>query len=329
MATTTTRAAIFRRAVHLARTRGKSSADGVSALTATGGDGSTTLIDTGFLPPPPAVPNLYKKKWIYTPTLTAADAKRFANTYSAAAQKITIQSGLNWGTGPSSGTVYYILDDDPDTWNSAINEALRELLAFPRFDEFSPVSNSRRIYQIDAAPINVTDLDRISQIWGVEWHDENDAANEERWRDWNDGLRVVKPFEDAGDFFLRFGGTGFDRRGSTFGLPSTADEFRLVTTQPYATLTDETTTSNVEEYWAALATLVVMADWLGDHDNPADEWTEIGAKYGPMYEDRRRAVLGQYAFHQVWRGQTQRGGSTVGGRGGRSRGGNVNVGRSI
>ncbi len=325
MATTTTRAAIRRRAVHLARTRGVSSADGVTALTATGGSAST-LIDTDFLPPPPAVANLYKKQWIYTPTLAAADQQRIvkdASGYSASTQTITIESGLDWSTGPVSATPYLILEDKPDTWDSAINEALRELLAFPRFDEFSPVSNSRRIYDISSAPISVTDLDRLSQIWAVQWHDEDDATNEERWKDWDDGFRTVRPFEDAGDFFLRFGAEGEVNPL----LPSKADQFRLVTTQPYATLSDETTTSNVEETWAAYATLVVMADWLGDHDNPADEWTEIGAKYGPIYEDRRRAVLGEFAFHRVWRSQTQRGGSSVAGRAGRGRGGALSVGR--
>ena len=123
-----TRAGIFRRAVHLAQKRGKSTADGVSALTATGGDGSTTLIDTANLPPPPASTSLYQNKWIYCPALAAADRVRIGNTYTAATQTITIASGLDWDTGPSSDTVYYWLKDDPDIWNAAINEALRELL---------------------------------------------------------------------------------------------------------------------------------------------------------------------------------------------------------
>ncbi|KKK72528.1 hypothetical protein LCGC14_2902980, partial [marine sediment metagenome] len=308
----TTRAGIFRRAVHLAQTRGRSTADGVNGLTATTG-GATTLADTTSLPPTGASTSLYANQWLYRPAANnAADYKRFvtATGYTASTRQLT-HGGPNYTENPLAGTddgTYLLLEDDPDTWNAAINEALRELLAFPRFDKWSPTSNTERVYQINSAPISIYDLDRLSQIWGVQWHDENEASGEERWKDWADGDRAVLPLEDQGTFYLDFRGPK---------LPSTADQFRLITTQPYATLTDETTTSNVEEYWAAVATLVVMADWLNDHDNPADEWTEIGAKWGPVYEDRRRAVLGRYAFHQVWRGQTRRGGATVAGRAGR------------
>ena len=99
--------------------------------------------------------------------------------------------------------------------------------------------------------------------------------------------------------------------------PDTNQQPRLITTQPYATLTDETTSSNVEELWAAMATLLVMADWLRDPDNPADEWTEIADRIKPRYEDRRRAVLGRYAWREVGRETQHGGGVSVCGRAGR------------
>ena len=303
------RAGIRRRAVVLARTRGRASPDGgVTALEATGGS-TTTLIDTSNATPGGASSRLRKNDWLMLPDAAAeADRKRLIASYDGDARTYTIDSGTVWSQAAASGDDYLVLKDDPDAWDSAINEALREKLAFPRFDEFSPVSASRRIYQLSAAPISVSDIARLSQIWGVQRHNENEAANEERWLDMGHmGRSTVKPFEDEGTFYLEFGGR----------LPGLSDQLRLVTTQPYATLTDESTASNVEEYWAALATLMVMAEWLGDSEDPKDEWAKIGRRYAKAYEDRRRQNLGQFAFAQVQRTVTRPGGALVGGRAGR------------
>ena len=71
------------------------------------------------------------------------------------------------------------------------------------------------------------------------------------------------------------------------------------------------------QLWAPMATLLVMADWLRDPDDPADEWTEIADRIKPRYEDRRRAVLGRYAWREVGRETQHGGGVSVGGRAGR------------
>ena len=305
-----TRAGIIRNAVNKVPKLGLSTDDGVNALTADSNSDVHGLFDVSVAPPLPASKSLYKDWYIYLPAAAAAtDNVRIIGSFDPVSQGWRI-AGTDYGTAPTNDAAgrYLVLKDHPLTWNRALNYALTDLLSFPRFDEFSPVSDTRRIYAIASAPISVTDLTRLSQIWDVEFHDETETANEEDWKSWADGQRTLRPFEDEGTLYLDFG------RGRA---PGTSEQFRMISTVPYAALTDETTTSNAEEEWAALATLVTMADWLADPDNPSDPWTEAGKRFQPLYEDRRRAVLGKFAFRQVIRTQERHGGVRVAGRAGR------------
>ena len=308
----TTRKQIRRRAVHLAPTKGLATVDGVNSLTATAG-GATTLTDTGSLAPVGASSALYTNVRLYRPAAAnAADYVRLvdATGYSGTNQQVTHQ-GPNYTVNPlASGDdgSYELLRDDPYLWNRAINEALRTECFFVRFDEFTPVSNTRRIYQISAAPISVSDISRKPDIHNIQWHPVADAANEEFWRDWDDGAREWEPLEDEGTIYIDF----------RHVLPDTTQELRLITTQPYSTLTDETTSVNVDEEWAAYATLLVMSRWLGEND---EEWAGYGPGALAFVRDRRRQELGRHAYRTVGRESQFVGAVGVAGRGGRMRSG--------
>ena len=304
-----TRAGIIRNAVNKVPKLGLSTEDGSTALTPDANTNVRGIFDVSAAIPLPASRSLHKNWFAYLPAAAVAtDNIRVVAEYSAKEQGWLI-AGDDYSTAPTNASAgrFLILKDDPNLWNRALNYALSELLSFPRFDEFSPVSDTRRIYQIDAAPISVSDLTRLSQIWGIEFHNENETANEETWKPWDNGQRTFELFEDAGTLYIHFGGRA----------PGTTEQFRLISVVPYAALANESTNSNVEEEWAALATLVTMAEWLADKDNPADEWNIQGKIWAPKYEARRRAVLGKFAYRQVIRSSERHATVRVGGRAGR------------
>lgn len=303
---TSTRTGIIRRAVHLAQTRGRSTSDGVNALTASGGDEVSLEDSTGFLTRGMSA-QLDRNQFLYTPTATAADRVRII-AETDPVNTAYRHRGADYGVSPIDTLPYLLLKDHPDEWNAALNEALRQYLSFPRFDEWTPTDSSRSIYQITATPISISDITELSQIWGLEVHPTNDATNQEVWEDWADGRRTWRPFEDEGAFFIDF---------RSIVKPNTTQQLRLISMQPFPTLTDETTTSNVDELWAAQATLLVMADWWGDHDNPADQWAIIGRKFQTRYEHRRATILRKFAYRQVGRESTTVGRVSVAGRAGR------------
>jgi hypothetical protein len=137
-------------------------------------------------------------------------------------------------------------------------------------------------------------------------HPTADPAGEELWKDWADGRREWHPEEDDSVITIDF----------RHVPPSTAQTLRIISTQPYSTLTDETTSINVDLEWAAHATLTVMGRWLG-HDDP--EWQDIGAGSLAFVRDRRRQELEEYSNRTVGRESQHVGAMGVRGRGGRLR----------
>lgn len=313
---TTTRAAIIRRAVMLARTggqepRGFATRDGVNALESTGGS-VTTLIDTAGLPPGGASTSVGKGWWIYLPTMEAADQKRLISSYAPATQTFTHGTPNYSGTTVTAlgtGIPYLVLKDDPDDWNSAVNEALRTLLSEVQYDEFTPTADRKTTYAVASAPISIAGITRRTQILGIDWRDVNDATGEERWVPWADGYRSWRAYADEGAVILDF--------EDPERAPTTQQRLRVKWAPQFTTLADETTTSDVDEYWAALATLTVMSDWLGDPNNPDDTWAVIGARARLQYTAQRRLINGEDAFRRVSRTSQQSGIYGVRGRGGR------------
>ena len=302
-----TRKQIRTRAIDMVPEKGRSTVDGSTLLTATSG-GTSTLLDTTALPPTGASTALYSNAWLHRPAAaTAADRKRLvsATGYDGSTKTITHQ-GPVWAIAPlASGDtgVYEILKDDPDLWNMAINEALRTECFYVRNYEWTPTSNTKRVYDISAAPISNTAIERVTDLHAVQWHPAADTAGEELWEDWANGSREWDFFEDNGTLYLDF----------RHIPPDTAQELRLIVTNPYAVLTDETTPSNVDLLWAAAATITVMARWLGESDA---QWRRYGAAVASTLHTRRRQELREYAYRTVGRESQYVGGMTVGGRGG-------------
>ena len=312
---TTTRAAIRRRAVSLARinghSRGFASRDaGVTALTATGGT-TTTLIDTAGLPPAGAASTTAKGNWVYRPAQAAANQKRLVASYSGANRTITIETGTDWTVAPAASDPYLILKDDPDVWDSAMYEALRTLLTTVKYDEitFTSANDDLSRYTLSAAPFTLARIVRDTQVMDIEVRDSGDASGEERWVPWANGSRTWQTYMDEQDVILDF--------GSARIAPSTSDRIRVKWTDQFTIPAAESTSIAVDEYWAALATLVVMADWLADPNNAEDDWNMIGARARRQYVGQRRGILGADAFRQVSRTAQTAAVGGVRGRGGR------------
>ncbi len=307
----TTRKQIRRRAVHLAPKKGFATADGVASLTATAGT-TLSISDTANLPPTGASTALYTNWRIHRPAAAnAADVIRIVSQggYTASTRTLAHQ-GPVYTEDPLESTdtgEYELLADDPLLWNRAINEALRTECFFIQFDEWTPSSNTRRIYKISDTPISLSDILRVTDIHNIQWRASADASNEEFWRDWDDGAREWEVFEDSGTLYIDF----------RHVPPGTAQKMRIISTQPYAGLTTEVATSDVDEEWAANATLLVMSRWLGDNDS---DWEEIGAGALQAVRDRRRQELGRYAYRTVGRESQFVGAVSVAGRGGQTRG---------
>ncbi len=305
-----TRAAILLRAWSETPTVAFATRDGVNKLTATTG-GATTVADTAALPPTGAATSFRQNWWLCRPNAAnAADVKRIVSSYAAATQVIT-HAGPNYTANPLAGGddgKYVVLREDIDIWNTALNEALRIECFFMRFDEWTPVSNTRRIYELAIAPVSVTDINRIAQIHNIQYHSVSEPANESLWRDWADGRREWSMVEDANGIFIDF----------RHVLPGTQQELRIVSSQPYSTLTAEDTATNVDTEWAAWATLLVMARQLADREDAQDPWLKIGIDVAEQVDDRRRQELGRYAFKEVAANETIRGSFAVIGRGGSS-----------
>ena len=310
-----TRAAIRRRAVGLARVdgrgRGYASRDNVTALTSTSGT-TTSLTDTAGLPPTGAATTWAKDWWLYLPTVsTVADRKRLIASYTASTRTIT-HDGPAYASGTATelvaGRPYLILKDDPDLWNSAVNEALRTLLSEISYDEFTPTTTGTLRYTVANAPVGLAAVVRPSQIVAVETQAVGGGVTD-RWRPWNDGYRTWQTYMDGDDVVLDF----IDR------APTTADRIRIKWSGQYMELTDETTSRDVDEYWAALATCSVMADWLADPNNADDDWNMIGTRVRRQYFGQRRLILGEDAFRSVVRPVQQSGMVGIQGRMGRRR----------
>ena len=305
----TTRAAVLRRAMSLVPNLAYATKDGVNALTSTSG-AATTIVDTANQMPTGFVAATHKNWFLCRPAAAAAaDKVRIVSTYTASSGTWT-HGGPNYTNNAT--TERYLLTKDPlNLWESAFNEALQTECFLLRFNSWTPVSNTRRIYEIGAAPISVTDLDRVGDVHNIQYHGSTDATNEENWRDWYNGRdRIWEVFDDASTLYVNFG---------VSTVPGTTTIMRLVVTQPYATLTDETTASNVDEEWAAYATLLVMCRYLADLKDPRNEWTKVYHNVRPLefVRARRAAELGRYAFRTVERSSQRVGGVGVGGRAGR------------
>lgn len=300
----TTRPAIRRKAgiyagTHLAFV----SADGVNGLTASGGS-STTLVDAGVAPPNGYSSNTHKNWHIYLPAADAADQVRVVSSYTGSSRTWTIPTGENYGTSPQSGDSYLILREHPQfVWDTCLNLALTTKCALVRYHEFDPTSTTQSRYTLTSAPISLSSADIIdvSQFRALEWRDENDAAGEEYWHPYYGPWEVE---HDEGTFIL----DTFDRHLNT------ARTWRLVYTLPYASLTDESTTSNVNVDYAAWATLLTIGEMLGDHNNPDDDWEVVRRKASQQFDIHHRRALGKYQGRIVSQSQVRRPGVSVGGR---------------
>lgn len=311
-----TRAGIRRRAVLLCRGNGKpargfSTRDGSTALTSTGGS-TTTLIDTAGLPPGGFSTSTAKGWWIYLPTQAAADQKRLISSYAPSTRTFTHEGPDYSGTtvtNLASGIPYLILEDDPDDWDSAFNEALRTILFEAQYDTFTPTVDRKTAYTVSAAPISLSGIVRRSQILALDVRDAADPSGEERWLPWADGYRTWKAYDDEGAVIIDFEDP--DR------APSTDQTLRIKWAPNFAVSASEDGALDVDEYWAALATLTVMADWLGDPNNADDSWTVIGRRAKEQYAAQRRLIHGEDAYRRVTRTSQQTGVHGVRGRGGR------------
>lgn len=311
-----TRAQIRRRAVNIARTDGRSrgfaSWNGTSQLVSTGGT-LTTLIDTLALPPVGAASSMAKNDWIFLPSVaTAADRKRLIASYAAATKTFT-HGGPSYDAATAAelvaGEPYLVLKDDPDTWDAALNEAMRTLVSKVNYSSITLVAELPR-YVLSAAPFLLTGVVRDSQVVDIEKASSGDTVGQENWQPWSDGFNSWRTYPSDDDVILEFG----DRK------PTTADRLRVKWTSQLAVFVDEVTTQDVDEYWAALATLVVMADWLADPNNADNDWNAIGRRARTQYAAQRRLILGEDAWRQVTRGSQQTGIVGIGGRAGGRRG---------
>ena len=304
------REGILRRAVLLSRTRGISTADGVAALTASGGEPQALIDAEGFFARGMST-NLDRDTWLYTPDADAADQVRLVSQTDPINLAYRT-AGPDYGAVPVSGDRYLVLKDHPFRWNVQLNEALRTLLFFPRLDVWTPISDTQRIYTFGTAPLDgITDLDRITQVFNLQWHDGGDATDEERWRDWadDDGRKTWRVYDDAGTLRIEFNGI----------LPGTVDELRFTSLIPHPIVTDDATAMTVDEEWAAYALLMQMGKLYGDPNNPDDEWTEVMGRAVLAYQDRRKAILAEFSYRTVGR-HTQQGGSVFVSGGRRRRG---------
>lgn len=312
---TTTRRAIRRLAVSEARangrTRGLASRDqGANALTTTGGD-ANTLIDTAGILSGSSIPTSYMKgAFLYLPEMTAANQRRIVSSFDSSARSFD-HDGASWDattiTALGVGTPYLILKDDPDLWNSAINEAMKLLTGRINYDIVTPTAVNIARYTMSAAPFSLTGITRASQVMDIEYASTSETSGQEDWQPWARGNYTWEAYMDEDDVILDFGEPDY--------APDTATRLRVKWSSQYAALTDEgTTTPDVDEQLAAWATLCVMADWLADWNNPEDDWNTIGRRAREQYESRRRLVLGADAYRQVQRSSQQRGSVSVGGR---------------
>lgn len=313
----TTRAAIFRRAMSLVPQLAFATVDGTTALTMSATGSATTVVDTANQLPV-GYSTLTHKNWFMsrpamltgTAGQKAADKVRVVTAYAPTTNTWTV-GAPNYAITPASTEPYRLTKNHPSIWEKALNEALLTECFFLRFNNFSPTSGTQRLYTLGSAPLDgVTDLDRAADIHNVQWHDETDATGEEDWRDWYNGRRTWEAYEaPAGTILIDLGPRQvFD----------TTMQVRLVVTRPFPTLTDETTASNVDVEWAAYATLLCMGRQLADLGNPENEWTKVLAnlQVGKFVADRRRQELARYSRRTVERTTTVPGGAGIGGRAG-------------
>lgn len=310
MATTTTKAAVRRRAVFLARAdgrrRGLSSPNGVTALTATGGT-TATLIDTAGLPPVGVSPLFAKRHWLNLPSAVAAgDRKRIIDSYTPASYTLNLKDPV-LAVAPVAGTPYLILKDDPDTWNAAMDEAFRTMLSEVHYDEITIGSTPSHRYDLSAAPFSLPSITKVTQVYGIELR-RGDATDPD-WDEWQNGSRAYKVYSAAGKIYLDF--------GTIAAAPGAADVIRVKWAAEYDVTTTEAASINCNELLAAQATLIQMADWLADSDNPADDWNIIGLRTRVEYAALRRELMGADAYRRVERPSQGAGRLRMRGRGGR------------
>jgi hypothetical protein len=138
-------------------------------------------------------------------------------------------------------------------------------------------------YVLSAAPFTLTGIVRDSQVAEIERAAAGDTVGEESWQRWGDGFNTWRTYMSDDDVILEFGSRS----------PTVADALRVKWTSQGAVFTDETTSQDVDEYFAALATCVVMADWLADPNNADNDWNVIGRRVRTQYAAQRRLILGE------------------------------------
>lgn len=295
-------ASIIRRAVSLhAHERGLVARNGgATALTATGGS-SSTLIDTvGF--PQGASPRYYKDWWAWNvtkglirPVVSGDDA---TSTFTL--------GGASWTT-PSASDIYMVLRDHPENWWAAANTALSVLLSDVDYLEWTPTNAEEDEYTFNVSPLTYDLSIRQTQIFRVEHRPVGDEYAE--WEDWNDGVRGWIPRIDGSTVYLRFNGP----------KPTTDDRMRVQIVRQFPRLDSYTDTIDVDEVWAAEATLMAMSRALGQPQVPNDAWTRIGRDAAIAYDGRRVAILGTDAYRKVSTSNRRDGVVGVRGRRGRRR----------
>lgn len=293
------------------KARGFASRDGVSALTSTAG-AARTLTDTAGAFPTGASVSLGKGAWLYLPTAAAADQRRLIQSYDGALRQYT-HEGPDYSAPTiaalATGLPYLVLLDDPDLWNSALNEALRTLLSSIHYDEFVPTGVAT--YVAGVAPFAaLVGVSRAAQILDIEQRATGDAVGAYDWTHWADSQRTWRAYDDEGTVVIDF--------GQPLAVPSASGvTLRVKWADQYATVSDETTTIAVDEDMAAYALLAQMGDWLAQADNPADDWRYLRERATIQLGQRRRQILGPDAYRNVTRTTQHAGLRGVRGRGGR------------
>ena len=298
-------------------TRGIATIDDENDLVASAG-AVGSLTDLGVLPQGGASTALFTNAYVFRPKANnAEDVIRQVNAtgYAGTTQVIT-HEGPNWTEAPLAGTddgTYLLLKDHPFLWDRALNVALKTLLFNRDEVEWTPTTSGQKQYTVGSAPLDsgLSAVVSASQIHNIQHHGKDEASNQFIWKDWfRRGRRQWRAYNEANSVLVEF-------IGPINNAPGTDDRMRFVTTLPLAGVTAESTAINVEPQWAAAATVLIMARWLADRNNPDDEWLGYAKDAQTIYNHRRRQALGELAEVSYGRSNTRAGGSSVGGRGGR------------
>ncbi|MCR4341807.1 MAG: hypothetical protein NUW01_18180 [Gemmatimonadaceae bacterium] len=206
---------------------------------------TTSLTDAGLLDVGVESPGRFGAYWLHRPA--AAAAANFyrrirGDGFNAQTGKLDIQGAI-WTVAPlaSADTGEYEIwpgDVHPAAVNRAISRALTTRCFSIQRD--SVTTNGQTRYDIAASPFTLTSISSIqNQVLEINQVSGTDP-NARIWP-WASGGRSWWPEEDNNTLYLRF-------------YPAPSGTLEIVWKKPYADLTDETTTSAVnEDYvkWAA------------------------------------------------------------------------------